>query len=344
MQQATSLNNLSVNEDLLGWNKKDIDALMIGAKEAKQKGLPLKTVFEDLAKVTGRKPNSVRNYYYAMLKQSTKFAEVLGKPQSFEPFDQQEVYDLVKEVLKAQAKGESIRSCTLRLGKGSMKEMLRFQNKYRSAVKSNPQVIKEAIRQLQEQGEPFVNPYEHVSKRGRPSKKQSGAMELKTGAGGDAIINTLGGILKDLEKSEDINILKFFEDLSHLTSAAARRKGQDSYKYKDKCELLERALVSKQRECNELKSENENLTQSLKATQEELADTRDQLEQQKKIAMQLRGNMNASLSMLRQIIGVNKEFLRMNSIIKMSNLTQYISELQKNIDVCEKIVSNTVNL
>ena len=344
MQEARQMETQNMNDGMLGWDKADIDALMIGAREAKEKDLPLKTVFEKLAKSTGRKPNSVRNYYYAMLKQSDYFSNLLGKPQAFEPFEEGEVLFLVKEVLKAQAKGESIRACTLRLGKGDMKEMLRYQNKYRSAVKTSPNIIKEAMRQLQEKDEPFVNPYEHVSKRGRPSKKQSGAMEIRAGAGGDAIIGILGGILKDLERAQDVNMVKFFEELSHLTSAAAKRKGQDSYKLKDKCELLERALGSKQQEYDALKVQNEEAEKRALEMKKELSDLKEQLEQQKKISMQLRGNMSAVLSMMRQIIGVNKEFLKMNSIIKMSNLTSYISELQENIDVCEKVVSNCANL
>jgi len=344
MQKSINTNTFNVNEGMFGWDRSDIEALMKGAKEAKEKDLPLKTVFEDLAKRTGRKPNSVRNYYYAMLKRNDYFTEILGKPQAFKAFDEDEVYYLVKEVLKAQAKGESIRSCTLRLGKNDMREMLRYQNKYRSTVKSNPQIIKEAIEQLRESGEAYVNPYEHVSRRGRPSKKQSGAIELRAGAGGDTIINILGGILKDLERTQDVDTVKFFEELSHLTNAAARRKGQDSYKLKDKCELLERALENKHQENEILKEKNNRTEKVLSNLQEEISALKEQLDDQRKQNMQLRGNMSAALSMLRQIIGVNKEFLRMNSIIKMSNLTQYVSELQKNIDVCEKVVSNYSNL
>lgn len=338
----TNTNTLNLDEGMLGWDKEDIEALIEGAKEAKEKALPLKTVFEDLAKKTGRKPNSVRNYYYAMLKRNKKFTALLGEPQAFQPFSDEEVLYLVKEVLKAQAKGESIRSCTLRLGKDNMKEMLRYQNKYRSTVKSNPQIIKEAMKQLQESGEPYINPYEHVSKRGRPSKKHAGAMELK--AGGDEIINILGGILKDLERAQDVDMLKFFEELSHLTSAAAKRRGNDSYKLKDKCELLERALHNKQSEYELLKHQNESTEEMLEEAQNEISQVKEQLEMQRKLNMQIRSNMSTALAMLRQIIGVNKEFLRMNSIIKMSNLNQYVSQLQENIEVCEKLVSNYASL
>ena len=350
MQESETTDNMNLTDGggggggILGWDKADIDALMLGAQQAKEKDLPLKTVFESLALSTGRKPNSVRNYYYAMLKRNEYYSQMLGKPQAFLPFSEDEVFSLVKEVLKAQAKGESIRSCTLRLGKGDMKEMLRYQNKYRSAVKTNPHIIKEALKELQDTGQPYVNPYEYVSRRGRPSKKQSGAMKLKTGAGGDAIINILGGILKDLERTEDVNTIKFFEELARLTSAAAKRKGQDDFKLKDKCELLERALQSRQLEYEQLQEKYEYTEKLLNSAEQDQQTIKEQLEQQKKITMQLRGNMSAALAMLRQLVGINKEFLRMNSIIKMSNLTQYISELKENIDVCEKVVSNCVNI
>ena len=51
-----------------GW--KDEEKLMLWdeVKKAQSSGAPLKRVFETVAQLTGRKPNSVRNYYYMKVK------------------------------------------------------------------------------------------------------------------------------------------------------------------------------------------------------------------------------------------------------------------------------------
>ena len=50
-----------------GWSGEETRLLWETAEEAGQKGLPLKAVFERIARETGRRPNSIRNYYYAQV-------------------------------------------------------------------------------------------------------------------------------------------------------------------------------------------------------------------------------------------------------------------------------------
>ena len=52
-----------------GWSESENQLLWETADEAQQQGLPLKAVFEQIARQTGRRPNSIRNYYYAQVRQ-----------------------------------------------------------------------------------------------------------------------------------------------------------------------------------------------------------------------------------------------------------------------------------
>lgn len=48
---------------------------------------------------------------------------------------------LLETVLHGQAQGMSVRSITMQMGGGDKKAMLRYQNKYRSLVKNNPEAV-----------------------------------------------------------------------------------------------------------------------------------------------------------------------------------------------------------
>jgi hypothetical protein len=71
-------------------------------------GLPLKAVFERIARETGRRPNSIRNYYYA---QVAKREGGGARTARFVPFTEQEVVGLMEQVLRDRAQGRSVRSC-----------------------------------------------------------------------------------------------------------------------------------------------------------------------------------------------------------------------------------------
>ena len=66
---------------------------------------------------------------------------------------------LLKTVLQARSAGESVRACTLRLAEGDTRRMLRYQNKYRALLKSQPALVDRARRELQETGDAIFDPY-----------------------------------------------------------------------------------------------------------------------------------------------------------------------------------------
>lgn len=119
------------------------------ADEAQQQGLPLKQVFERIADRTGRRPNSIRNYYYAQVRQHGGDHVPAAR---FVPFASGEVEQLVENVLRARAKGQSVRSCLQEISQGDHSLMLRYQNKYRSVLKNRPELIESVAEKLRQEG------------------------------------------------------------------------------------------------------------------------------------------------------------------------------------------------
>ena len=110
-----------------GWSEAETRMLWETADEAQQQGLPLRAVFERIAEQTGRRPNSIRNYYYAQVRER---GEGQQPPARFVPFAPEEVDWLMEQVLVARAAGQSVRSCLQKLAGGDHSLMLRYQNKY----------------------------------------------------------------------------------------------------------------------------------------------------------------------------------------------------------------------
>lgn len=132
-----------------GWSENENKLLWETADEAQQQGMPLKTVFEQIAKQTGRRPNSIRNYYYAQVR---SHEDGQARTARFVPFTQNEVDWLMEQVLIARAAGQSVRSCLQKLAAGDHSLMLRYQNKYRAVIKSRPEYVRSLVEKLNSEG------------------------------------------------------------------------------------------------------------------------------------------------------------------------------------------------
>lgn len=128
-----------------GWSESETNLLWETADEAQQQGIALKTVFERIARETGRRPNSIRNYYYAQVRQRLGNRE---SAQRFVPFEEHEVLELLEQVLRERAEGKSVRSCLQRMSGGNHSLMLRYQNKYRSVIKTRPELVQQVVDKL----------------------------------------------------------------------------------------------------------------------------------------------------------------------------------------------------
>lgn len=72
--------------------EKEEDTLLFAEIEKSVgRGTPLKSVFEAVAEQTGRKPNSVRNYYYARIKEKDLSTTALHAG-AFVPFSEDEIH------------------------------------------------------------------------------------------------------------------------------------------------------------------------------------------------------------------------------------------------------------
>ena len=132
-----------------GWSENENRLLWETADEAQQQGLPLKAVFEQIAKQTGRRPNSIRNYYYAQVRSREDGQAPAAR---FVPFTQPEVDWLMEQVLIARSEGQSVRSCLQKLSGGDHSLMLRYQNKYRAVIKTRPDYVRALVDRLNSEG------------------------------------------------------------------------------------------------------------------------------------------------------------------------------------------------
>ena len=114
-------------------------------------------MFDRLGQELGRKPNSIRNFYYAQVRAQT--GEAMGRALPFETFSPEEVERLIESVLTARAQGLSVRACVRKLADGDRTLMLRYQNKYRSTVRTRPELVHRVMDRLAQAGIPYVNPY-----------------------------------------------------------------------------------------------------------------------------------------------------------------------------------------
>nr|WP_122012151.1 hypothetical protein [Maliibacterium massiliense] len=145
-----------------GWTRQENALLEQEMTEALAQGRPLKSVFDRVAERTGRKPNSIRNYYYTTFRAQQQGSQTrLRAP--FDTFTPDEIRTLLERVLEAQARGVSVRKCTMEMGAGDRSAMLRYQNKYRSLIKNRPALVREVMADMQRQGKPVYDPYARMT-------------------------------------------------------------------------------------------------------------------------------------------------------------------------------------
>lgn len=217
-----------------GWSDAENHLLWETADEAQQQGMPLKSVFEQIAEKTGRRPNSIRNYYYAQVRNQKGEEQI---PSRFVPFTEEEVDWLMREVLTARSQGSSVRACLQRLAGGDHGRTLRYQNKYRSVLKTRPEYVQKLVDELNEEGVECSAP--EVNRRVRVSPREA-CKTLNESAyrAGDAeivrAVETLTALIETSRKEEKFTspalvnaIQEFvipFKDFLSMDNAAQARE------------------------------------------------------------------------------------------------------------------------
>ena len=131
-----------------GYTEEEAKNLIEFIKEGKSKGKTLTYLFETYGLKRGRAKGSVRNYYYALMKnekQDERIVRLLdGSRLSVEKireFTEEETDRVLKDILTEKSKGLSVRRAIFNLSGGDDKLMLRLQNKYRNTLKKEPERI-----------------------------------------------------------------------------------------------------------------------------------------------------------------------------------------------------------
>ena len=139
------------------WKDEDVKKLFEIVEQNKSKNQSLLTAFTEYAKLTGRKRNSVRNYYYQELTElqnnksrASKLNIDIKKHIVNESilFTESETREIISNILKLNNEGYSIRKACLKLANNDVNLMVRYQNKYRSVLKTNPKLIEEISKEL----------------------------------------------------------------------------------------------------------------------------------------------------------------------------------------------------
>ncbi|MEL7603463.1 MAG: hypothetical protein AAGU77_09940, partial [Bacillota bacterium] len=127
-----------------------------------------------------------------------------------------------------------------------------------------------------------------------------------------SLLDVVGGVVNQLDRVEGLDVSAFFESLGALAisaakGAAAQQRLQALNGGEDVSLLME--------ENEEFKAQLGNLKQELNAQRDRFA---------------------TLLGYFRQLMDVNREFLGMTSVTKVSSLSNYIRELSRNVEDCEK--------
>lgn len=138
-----------------GYTEEEAKTLVDFINEGKQKGKTLTYLFESYGLSRGRAKGSVRNYYYALIKNEKRDERVVklldGTQLSVEKireFTEEETDEALRSILAEKSKGMSVRRAIFNIAKGDDKLMLRLQNKYRNVLKKQPQRIADIAKEL----------------------------------------------------------------------------------------------------------------------------------------------------------------------------------------------------
>ena len=114
-------------------------------KEGKRAGKTLTKLFASYGAENGRARGSVRNYYYALMKNrkgDERIVKLLDgsnlKVEQIREFTEEESDQALRNILMEKSKGLSVRRAIANLSQGDDKLMLRLQNKYRNTLKKEP--------------------------------------------------------------------------------------------------------------------------------------------------------------------------------------------------------------
>lgn len=141
---------------ILGWKLNEVEELLSNVTNRGEKSLL--QVFDEFAQKTQRKSLSVRNFYYKILQLAENDNEIgallnaneLSKNIRNIHFNCEDTLSLLRVLLRND-RNISVRKACFELAEGDEKLMIRYQNKYRNALKQNPELVQQVLNELREQ-------------------------------------------------------------------------------------------------------------------------------------------------------------------------------------------------
>jgi hypothetical protein len=268
--------------------------------KAKERRIPIIRAFEEIARRSGLKANTIRNYYYRYIHANEEAVKIdtedTGQDQNYEeaigrPFTPAETKQLMREMLIAQARGESVRGCANRLGKGSKRMLIRYQNKYRSIIARDPEYVENLIKEIEEEGIPCFNPYTRtrVSNAGRKPAVYNRA------GGNEQLVDWISQFVTNMQNIQVTSLQELMRGLRDLSSLAAGNK------------VMSRQMIRHNQEIQEMYNRVLVLESRLEQERKELQQTSNKLA---------------------ELRNINQGFMELRDADKLSNLKEYVNKLQ----------------
>lgn len=298
----------------------------------KEQNLPLNRAFERIAEKSGLKFNTVRNYYYRYIhekdnkKRSRNYYTASKRRRdrgvAGNSFTEAEVRHLIMTMLRAQARGESVRSCANRLANNDPKLMLRYQNKYRNVIANKQEYVKAIMEELEREGIEYYDPLRKVIVRGN-NKGDGGdkslfnedlnkEIDMKDIDSGE-LLEVVGGLVDHMREinGHSISLVQFFKGLRDMSRMAAQWKKQQN-------QAQSEGLGDGAVRYREIIKEKDYKIQELNA---KILSYEARIEDYKNKVSRL-------MSMFHQLMGINRNFLNLSSAGKLTSLQDYTKELE----------------
>lgn len=216
-----------------GYTEDEAKELLDFIELGKRSGKTLTSLFAEYGQRKGRAKGSVRNYYYALMKNPSDDERIVklldGKRLTvgkIRAFTEAEADEAIRSILREKAKGLSVRKAIFRISQGDDKLTLRLQNKYRNTLKKNPEKIAKLEREL------FGENYEKTQKKG----------------GMSALNADLKGVLRRedareiLQKRLEKEINSLYDRLAQSLKAENKRLTEENSLLRSEIERLKRKL------------------------------------------------------------------------------------------------------
>ncbi|HCS75958.1 MAG TPA: hypothetical protein DIW17_19050 [Clostridiales bacterium] len=268
--------------------------------KARERRVPIIRAFEEIARRSGLKANTIRNYYYRYLYANEEMIKADAKTTREEsgqeddigrPFTDSETRDLMREMLIGQGRGESVRACANRLGNGSKRMLIRYQNKYRSIIAREPKYVESIIRDLTEEGITSFNPYT----RRKLSKTGKDPVSISLQGSEGQLVDWVSQFFSNIHNTQVVSLQSLVKGLLDLSSLAVGNQG------------LAHRMEKYNQEIQELNSRIFDLEKSLDKEREEIQPLRYRLYELEEL---------------------NKGYMELSDEEKLSGLHDYLSSLQ----------------